>query len=209
MKKILFVISLLLTSAFLSAQQIKPITLKAPNKDKGSSIMNALANRKSINEYSDKKLSIEDLSDLLWAANGINRPDENKRTSASAMNRQDVLIYTFATDGVHLYDANTHELKPIVQGDHRKLFGERGTSPLIILLVTDIAKFGDTGTEELRKEWGAIDIGLVSQNIALFCSGNGLGTRPRASMDRDGIKELLKLTEHQLPMLNHPVGYPK
>ena len=123
------------------------------------------------------------------------------------MNRQDVMIYTFNKEGVHLYDANAHELKPIAPDDHRKLFGERGMSPLIVLLVTDISKFGDVGTEELRKEWGAIDLGLVSQNIALFCSGNVIGTKPRAGMNRDGIKTLLGLTAMQLPMLNHSVGY--
>lgn len=208
MKKILFILALLVSN-ILNAQQIQIIKLKEPSKDRGSSIMNALANRKSTNEYSEKMLSLEDLSDLLWAANGINRPEEGKRTSASAMNKQDAMIYTFTPEGVHLYDANAHELKPIVKGDHRKLFGERGMSPLIILLVTDISKFGNVGTEELRKEWGAIDLGLISQNIALFCSGNGIGTKPRAGMNRDGIKELLKLTDSQLPMLNHPVGYTK
>ena len=205
-KSISIIVGLLIFSA-LNAQQIKPIKLKEPNLNRGSSLMYALENRKSSTEYSDKMLSLEDLSDLLWAANGVNRPEEGKRTPASAMNRQDVMIYTFTAEGVHLYNADDHELTPVTQGDHRKLFGERGMSPLIILLVTDIAKFGDVGTDELRREWGAIDIGLASQNMALFCSGNDIGTRPRAGMDRDGIKTLLKLTDTQLPMLNHAVGY--
>lgn len=210
MKKIsTTLMALLLTIISINAQQNEVIKLKAPDMDRGSSVMKALENRKSTNEYSDKMLSLDDLSDLLWSANGVNRPEEGKRTSASAMNRQDVSVYTFTNEGVHIYDAVAHELKPVVQGDHRKLFGERGMSPLIILLVTDISKFGEMGTDELRREWGAIDLGLVSQNIALFCAANGIGTKPRAGMDREGLKKLLQLNDFQLPILNHSVGYPK
>lgn len=207
MKKELFVIAALLLSGVLKAQNNELIKLKEPNMNRGNSIMKALSDRKSTGEYSEKMLSIDDLSDLLWAANGINRPELAKKTAGSAMNRQDVLIYTFTTEGVHMYDAAGHLLKPVVHGDHRKLFGERGMSPLIVLLVTDISKFGQVGTEESRKEWGAIDLGLVSQNIALFCSGNNIGTKPRAGMNREAIKTLLGLSDLQLPLLNHSVGY--
>lgn len=208
MKKIMFVAATLLLTTFLNAQN-GVVKLKNPDTTRGTSVMKALADRKSTGEYSDKQLSLGDLSDLLWAANGINRPENGKRTAASAMNRQDVSVYTFTPEGVHLYNAEGHELIPVAKGDHRKLFGERGMSPLIILLVTDITKFGEVGTPEIRKEWGAIDVGLVSQNIALFCSATGIGTKPRASMDRDGIKKILGLSEGQLPILNHSVGYPK
>ena len=207
-KSVLFVTGLLAFNV-LSAQKLEIIKLKEPNMNRGSSAMNALENRRSTDEYSDRMLNIDDLSDLLWAANGINRPESGKRTAASAMNRQDVSVYTFTTESVHLYDAAKHELLPVILGDHRKLFGERGMSPLIILLVTDISKFGDVGTNEDRREWGAIDLGLVSQNMAFFCAANGIGTRPRAGMDREGIASLLKLSDTQLPMLNHSVGYPK
>lgn len=207
MKEKIFFLVVLLTSNVLKAQQMEQIKLNEPNLNRGGSIMKALADRKSTGEYSDRMLTLNDLSDLLWAANGINRPESGKKTAGSAMNKQDVSIYTFTTEGVHLYDAVSHQLEPLVQGDHRLLFGERGMSPLIILLVTDISKFGQVGTDELRKEWGAIDLGLVSQNIALFCSGNNIATKPRAGMNREGIKALLKLTETQLPILNHSVGY--
>lgn len=209
MKKIALIMTGSLISCMLFAVQLEPIKLKTPNMNRGKSVMYALENRQSTADYSDKKLSLDDLSDLVWSACGINRPESGKKTNASAMNRQDVMLFAFTTEGVYLYDAAKHELTPIVAGDHRKLFGERSMAPLIVLFVTDISKFGDVGTDELRREWGAIDIGLASQNTALFCSGNGIGTKPRASMDREGIKSLLKLTDTQLPMLNHPVGYPK
>ncbi len=80
--------------------------------------------------------------------------------------------------------------------------------PVVLLLVTDISRFR-FGPEELKREWGAIDVGIVSQNISIFCAAVGLGTRPRASMDREKIRALLKLKETQFPLLNHPVGHKK
>ncbi len=183
------------------------IKLLEPDKTRGQSVMRALDNRRSVGEYSDRPLSDRDMSDLFWAAHGVNRPD-GRRTAASAMNRQDVVVYAFTTDAVYRYNAVDHALEGVVAGDHRLLFGERGMSPLILLLVSDVSRFGDVGTLELRKEWGAIDVGLVAQNIALFCSGNGLGAKPRAGMDREAISKLLNLSELQLPMLNNTVGYP-
>jgi Nitroreductase len=209
MKKVSFILTALLFAVSLSAQQLSPIKLNAPNKNRGEVIMKALDNRKSTSDYTEQTLSLQDMSDLFWAAHGINRPEEGKRTTGSAMNRQDVMVYAFTTEGAYIYDAKAHELQPVATGDHRKLFGERSMTPMIILLVSDVAKFGEVGSPELRKEWGAIDVGLVSQNIALFCSGVGLGTKPRASMDREGIKALLNLTDLQLPMLNHAIGHIK
>jgi len=209
MKRFFVILTALLFVVTLNAQQLSPIKLNAPDKTRGAAVMKALDDRKSTADYSEQALSLQDMSDLFWAAHGINRPEEGKRTTGSAMNRQDVMVYAFTTGGVYLYDAEAHELKPVTTGDHRMLFGERSMSPMIILLVTDVAKFGEVGDPTLRREWGAIDVGLVSQNIALFCSGTGIGTKPRASMDREAIKSLLKLTDLQLPILNHAVGYIK
>lgn len=86
--------------------------------------------------------------------------------------------------------------------------GQPSPAPLQLMLVSDSSRFGG-GTPEFKYEWGAIDIGIVSQNIALFCAATGLATRPRASINKDLIRSLLKLKETQHPFLNHPVGYPK
>lgn len=96
-KRMVFFLALL-SSTMISAQDLAPVKLKKPNMNRGSSVMEALANRKSGNDYATKMLNIDDLSDLLWAANGINRPESGKRTAASAMNRQDVSIYTFTAN---------------------------------------------------------------------------------------------------------------
>lgn len=232
------------------AQDLKTIKLDQPGKTRGLPVMEALSVRASARDWSDKDLSLRDLSDLLWAANGINRPD-GRKTASSAMNAQDVDIYAFMKDGVYLYDAAAHALVPVLPGDHRAEImmmrpggpggpgakpgekpavkldakpqtpppgakpegkpgpaGPQTPAPVHLILVSDISRFR-MGETSLKLEWAALDTGIVSQNISLFCAATGLGTRPRASIDKAKIKELLKLSETQYPLLNHPVGYKK
>lgn len=205
---------------------LAPIQLNAPNKTRGLPVMEALSVRASVRGWSDKDLSLQDLSDLLWAANGINRPD-GKKTASSAMNAQDVDIYVFMKAGVYLYDAAANALKPALAGDHRSEImmarpagpggpgapgakpgpaGPPSPAPVELILVSDISRFR-AGEIALKLEWAAIDTGIVSQNISLFCAATGIGTRPRASMDKAKLRELLKLSETQYPLLDHPVGY--
>jgi nitroreductase len=244
---VFLLVSLLLTPLFLSAQNPKTIKLNEPNKKRGLPVMEALAVRASASQWSTQDLSAQDLSDLLWAANGINRPDNSKKTAPSAMNAQDVDIYVFLKDGAYLYEAKTHSLIEVVSGDQRSLFfqprpprpagagqpgekppvpGQPGQqpptppagaprpqqqmtmAPVVLLLVSDISRFRG-GSDEMKKEWAALDTGIVSQNISIFCAGTGLGTRPRSGMDKEKLKELLKLKDTQLPLLNHPVSYKK
>lgn len=222
------------------AQDLKTIKLNEPNKKRGLPFMEALSVKASVRDWSDRDISLQDLSDLLWAANGINRPD-GKKTASSAQNAQDVDIYAFMKDGVYLYDAAAQALAPVLAGDHRSEImmmrpagpggpgapgakpgekpaakpeakpgpgGPPSPAPVQLILVSDISRFR-AGENPLKLEWAAIDTGIVSQNISVFCAATGLATRPRASMDRAKIKELLKLKDTQYPLLNHPVGYPK
>lgn len=208
----LLVATLMVGLTSLQAQGLKPIQLNAPDKTRGSSVMKALADRHSEREFADKKLSQQDLSDLLWAAIGVNRAD-GKRTAASALNKQDVDVYVLMEEGAYLYNPKSHQLNPVAEGDHRPLIGGKQTSvntaPVCLLIVSDYSKFGEIGSDELRKQWGAFDAGLVSQNVALFCSGCGLATVPRGTMEVDALKKVLKLSATQLPVINNPVGYPK
>ncbi|MDR2383361.1 MAG: nitroreductase family protein [Prevotellaceae bacterium] len=212
MKRIIsIVVTVLLLATTVNAQNLKPIKLNAPNKERGSSIMKSLSERHSEREFSKEKLSLQDLSDLLWAANGINRAD-GRRTAATARNNQDIDLYAVMEEGSYLYDAKAHELKPVAEGDHRPLIADRQVSildaPISLLIVSDLSRF--TGADlELQKQWGALDAGIVSQNIMLFASGCGFVTVPRAFMKKDELKKVLKLSETQVPMLNNPVGYPK
>jgi len=217
--KIFVLASLLLVSAFgwAWAQELKTIKLNEPNKKRGLPVMEALSIRASVRDWSDKELSLQDLSDLLWAANGINRPESGKRTASSAMNAQDIDIFVFMKNGAFLYDAGQNALNPVAGGDHLAEItmrpgggpgGPPSPAPIQLILVSDLSRFS-RGTQESKLEWAAIDTGIVSQNISLFCAATGLATRPRAGMNKDFIRTLLKLKETQYPILNHPVGYPK
>lgn len=195
-----------------TAQDTKDIQLLAPNKDKGASIMKSLAQRQSHRECADKELSTADLSDLLWAANGINRPEDNKRTAPSALNRQDIDVYVISKTGAYKYIAAENRLQLITEGDHRDAVASGqdfvNQFPVSLVLVSELSKLGDAKNERTRMT-AAMDAGYVSQNICLFCSGNGLVTVPRATMNSTELKKILKLGDTALPLLNNPVGYPK
>ncbi len=200
--------------AFLSihifAQDNNIIILNPPNTDKGKPVMKAFLSRASVSEFDTTAINIQDLSDLLWAANGINRLETGKRTAPSAMNSQDIDVYVFLTQGVYLYDPQKQYLKKIAKGDNRLLVAGSqeyvAKAPVICLLVSDISKFKH-GEDSVKLQWAAMDAGIVSQNIALFCAGTNLVTRPRASMEKDKIRTLLKLKDSQYLMLNNPVAY--
>jgi hypothetical protein len=204
---------------------LEAIKLNKPNKERGLPFMETLSVKASTREWSDRDLSLQDLSDLLWAANGINRPDEKKCTASSAQNAHDVDLYLFMKDGVYRYDADVHALEPVLAGDFRSQLmmtppprpkdaggppppppPPPSNPPIQIILVSDVSRF-KFGPPELKPEWGAIDAGIVSQNISLFCAATGLATRPRASMDKAVIEDLLKLNDTQHVFLNHPIGY--
>jgi hypothetical protein len=209
----------------MRAAGLETIQLKEANKERGLPFMEALWLKASTREWCDRDLSLQDLSDLLWAANGINRPDERKYTASSAQNAHDVDVYVFMKDGVYLYDADHHVLEPVLAGDFRSQImmappprppDARGAPPppppapsnppIQLILVADVSRF-KFGPQDLKPEWGAIDTGIVSQNISLFCAATGIKTRPRASMDKPKVANLLELSDTQHVFLNHPIGY--
>jgi nitroreductase len=225
---------LVLATGPMLAAELQTVKLNPPDLKRGLPLMEALAVRASTREFSEKELSLQDLSDLLWAADGMSRPAENKSTAPSAMNSHDIRIYVFMKDGAYLYDSPKHELLPVLAGDFRsQLMAARpprpasppapaaaapvppsppppppSIPPVQIVLVSEGDSF-TRGYPERKSEWGALDAGIVSQNISLFCAATGLKTVPRALLDKARIKELLKLTDAQIVFLNHPVGYAK
>jgi SagB-type dehydrogenase family enzyme len=211
MKKLFFIIVLVSIVSGLNAQDLKTLSLNPPDKSRGLSVMQAFSNRASATAWNSENLKLQDLSDLLWAADGINRPDQKKRTAPSAMNAQDVDVYVFLPEGVYIYDAAGNKLDPVVAGDQRLLAAgaqaDMAKAPVILVLVSDIAKF-TRGDDSNKLLMAAMDAGMVSQNISLFCAGAGLITRPRATMDQAKLKEVLKLKDSQRPLLNNPVSYP-
>ncbi|MDR1273211.1 MAG: SagB/ThcOx family dehydrogenase [Odoribacteraceae bacterium] len=211
MKHLFFFAAALLFSLAARAQELKEIKLNAPDKSRGSSVMQALDVRASAREMEETALSLQDLSDLLWAAYGTNRPD-GRRTAPTAKNAQDIDLYVCLPAGAYLYDARNNLLKPIASGDLRPALASGqafiNKVPVVLLIVSDYSRFRLNDDEKARL-WAAMDGGIVSQNINIFCAAVGLSTVPRAYMDQEQIKKALKLTDTQMPVLNNPVGYPK
>jgi len=211
MKKLSLMLSFFVVACGIYAQNLQVIKLDPPAKTGGKPVMNVFNERQSQRAFSSEKLKLRDLSNLLWAVNGINRED-GKRTAPSARNAQDVDVYVIMEEGAYLYDAKNHTLNPVAAGDHREaVAGWQDfvkTAPVSIVLVSDLSRLGNN-TDEMTKLMGAVDVGIVCQNINIACTGLGLVTVPRGSMNHAALKEVLKLKEHHLLLMNNPVGYPK
>ena len=192
----------------------KAIALPPPRQTGGMPLLDALKNRHSTRSFSDKALSLQTLSDLLWAGFGVNRPKTGMRTAPSSYNWQDITLYVFTAEGVWTYDAVQHVLRPVKTGDHRKLAGMQSfvwEAPLSIVYVSDFSKMKQ-GDEDFPTEYklkmGGIDAGHISQNVYLFCVSEGLGVVARASVDPEPFVEALGLTSDQKIMLGQTIGWP-
>jgi len=200
----------LLFSGLAAAQELKPIQLPPPQTDGGKPLMQALKARQSTREFGAEKLSLQVLSNLLWAADGINRPD-GRRTAPSASNWQETEIYVALPDAVYVYDPKGNALKPVVAGDLR---GETGTQPFVgqaalnLVYVADTTKAAKAKPEERDFLLGA-DVGFIAENVYLFCASEGLVAVVRASVPRDALAKRLQLRPEQRITLAQSVGYPK
>ena len=188
------------------------IKLLEPDKTLDVSLMQALSDRASQREFADKQISLEDLSSLLWAANGVNRED-GKRTAPSAVNAQDVDIYVCMASGAYLYDAKQSQLTRITTEDLRPaVCGKQPMeAPVFLVMVADISRYpeGLASQRQLVESFACMDAGYVSGNIGLYCAAAKLATVPRASMDKEALTKSLNLKDTQIPLLNNPVGYMK
>ena len=207
MKKQSLVTTFLLMGISCFAQTTK---LPTPDmKRQTISVMETYKQRKSVREYSAKALSEQDLSDLLWAAQGQNREDGHL-TSPTAMNRQEIRLYVFTEKSVSLYDPQANTLTQVASGDHRGIMASGQdfvkNAPVVLLMVADMDKFRSNNQ---HAQWMvAVDTDIVCENINLFCSAAGLCTVPRGTMDSKAISTLLGLNDNQIPLINNPVGYP-
>jgi SagB-type dehydrogenase family enzyme len=217
MKKILslftsFVFAVLPLCATLSfAGEPKPIQLLNPQVDKSRPFMQLLQDRSSSRSFRAEKLPIQVLSNLLWAAFGINRTDAGKRTAPSAMNLQEIDIYVAMAEGLYLYDAKAYELKPVLSDDIRALAGRQEfvkDAPVNLIYVADFSKMG-TVTKEERNLYSAADTGFIGQNVYLYCASEGLAVVVRGSIDRQTLAKVMKLRPDQKIILAQTVGYPK
>ena len=153
------------------AQEPQPVQLPEPRTDGGRPLMQVLKERKSVRTFSSRELSDQILSDLLWAAFGVNRPD-GKRTAPSAMNRQEIEIYVVTAKGTWLYDAKAQSLKPVAAGDLRSLAGTQEwvkDAPLNLVYVADTARM-DGDNDKAKTLYSGADTGFIAQNVYLYCA---------------------------------------
>ena len=192
------------------AEEQKPIQLLKPPTGSGNPLMQLLWKRQSSREFSSEPLPAEVLSNMLWAAFGINRPD-GKRTAPSAKNQQEIDIYVATAKGLYLYDAKANLLKPILEEDVR---GVTGRQPFVkeaaanLIYVADYSRMGVYAEDE-KLFYSAADTGLISENVYLYCASEGLTTVVRANIDRPALAKAMKLRADQKIILAQSVGYPK
>jgi len=170
--------------------------------------MQVLKDRKTTRDFAPDKLPPQVLSNLLWAAFGVNRPD-GRRTAPSAMNRQEMDIYVATGDGLFVYDAKGNRLEPVLAQDVRPATGTQSfvaTAPLDLVYVADLSKAGSDPDADL---YTAADTGFIAQNVYLFCASEGLATVVRGSIDRVALAKAMKLRPEQKIILSQTVGYPK
>ncbi|OHB60651.1 MAG: nitroreductase [Planctomycetes bacterium RBG_13_46_10] len=191
--------------------ELKSIQLLPPQTDGGKPLMQVLKDRKSSREFGAEKLPPQILSNLLWAANGINRQDSGKRTAPSAVNWQEIDVYVAMAEGLYLYDAKGHVLKPVLAQDVRAATGRQEfvkDVPVNLIYVADFTRMGDVSAEE-KVFYSAADTGFIAENVYLYCASEGLATVVRNLIDKPALSKIMKLRAEQRVILAQSVGYPK
>ena len=192
------------------AEEQKPIQLSKP-QIAGNPLMQLLAKRSSSREFSSEPLPVNILSNMLWAAAGINRPESGKRTAPSASNRQEIDIYVATAAGLYLYDAKSNLLKPILAGDIRGVTGTQAyvkEAAVNLIYVADYSKMRSS-SDEVKNMYAGADTGFISENVYLYCASEGLSTVVRAAIDRPALAKVMGLRPDQRIILAQSIGYPK
>jgi nitroreductase len=199
------------------AEELAPIQLQKPQPDSGNPLMQILWKRQSARQFSPDPLPVAVLSNLLWAAFGINRPD-GKRTAPTANNKQEIDIYVATAKGLYVYDATASVLNPLLADDLRGLTGIPAQpyvkdAAVNLVYVADYSKmknyFFGTVREDVKDLYTAAATGFISENVYLFCAAEGLTTVVRAEIDRPALAGVMKLRADQKIILAQSVGYPK
>jgi SagB-type dehydrogenase family enzyme len=193
------------------AQDTAAIKLPPPEMTGGKPLMQALQARRSSREFGSTALPPQVLSNLLWAANGVNRPDSGKRTAPSARDWREIDVYVATAEGVYLYDPPTHTLQRVAAGDIRALTGVQdfvATAPVNLVYVADLDRTSKEDDSEQRARFSAADAGFIAQNVYLFCASAGLATVVRGLFDHAVLAKALGLGSHQRIILAQSVGHP-
>ncbi len=206
--------------AIAATQELQPIMLPKPQTDGGKSVLAALQERRTNRSIRAEKLPPQMLSNLLWAAFGVNREKGNfgkaGRTAASASNSQEIDLYVALSEGVYLYEAIPHRLTPVVAGDFRTRSGRgaAATAPVNIFYVVDLARYVLEGNPdrrindpEVQKSYYYCAVGLIAQNVYLFAASQGLAAWFH-NCDKTNTAKEFKLRPNQRVLFAQTVGYP-
>jgi nitroreductase len=173
----------LLAVATVAGQEV---VLPPAQTEGGKPLMQALKDRRTSRGFAEQPLPAQVLSNLLWAAFGVNRPDGH-RTAPSARTAQEIDIFVALREGLFVYDAKSHALKLAVAQDLRALAGTQSharEAPVTLVYVADERRMG-RADDETRRTFAAADTGFIAQNVYLFCASGGLGSVVFASIDRE------------------------
>lgn len=193
------------------AQEAEMIVLPKPQMDGGMPLLDALKQRHSTREFAAQPLAPQELSNLLWAASGVNRPESGKRTAPSARDWREVDVYVATADGTFRYEPDRHALRQVLANDMRALTGTQdfvAAAPVNLIYVADLDRMQGT-TAEHKTLYSATDTGFIAQNAYLYCASAGLATVVRGSIDREALGAALGLGPSQRIILAQSVGYPK
>lgn len=183
--------------------QMAPVQLPKPQISAGMPLMQALAQRQTTRAFLDKPLPAQTLSNLLWAAFGVNRPRDVKeglgRTAPSAMNRQEVELDVVLADGVYVYEAEQNRLRPVVAGDVRSKIGTGAAAHAAVTIVY---------VADAKLDYAQVDTGFIGQNVYLFAASEGLNAWFYALHTPD-VAAALKLAEGHKPLYAQSLGYPQ
>ena len=206
------IFSLLVTSLvgpLDAAEPLELIQLPPPQTSGGMPLMQALNNRMSTKQFAEQEIPLEQISNLLWAAFGINRPQSGKRTAATAVNCQDIDVYVVLENAAYVYQAKSHRLIPVVNRDVRSFAATQEyaeAAPVNLVYVSDYSRMPDRFLDK-KPIYAAFHAGSISQNVYLYCASAGLGAVVRDSVDRANLREVLILRETQEIVMAQSVGY--
>ena len=211
MKCSCFFLFLIIPLLISLSQDLKPIQLPPPQTEIGKPLMQVLKLRQSSRDFDTKPLQLQELSNLLWAADGINRPENGKRTAPSAMNWQEIDIYVAMQKGTYMYHAKSNSLLLVTEKDLREATGKQSfvkEAPLNLVYIADERRI-TRANEEDRIRWSSADAGFIAQNVYLYCASQGLAVVVRGMVDRETLAKELKLATEQKIIISQTVGYPK
>jgi len=202
----------LLVLAVLALNAAEPeIVLVKPDMTGGKPLMQLLAERSSGRTFSGEALTDQQLSDILFAAWGVNRKD-GRRTVPTARNVQDMVLFAALPGGLYRYDGAKHALQLVLDQDLRKFCGMQGfhkKAPVVLIYVSDIDKYTACGmTEKDAAFYGPIHAGSIAQSVYLAASSHGLNTVVCNAVDKSALGRAMKLGPQYRIMLTQPVGAP-